>query len=113
MSISKTLLEEDNVISLRTALILDDGNTVYFTLMPANLESLIPEDGKFQVPKDFECISKDRAWLYRYLRSSYEERKLSVRFPRIIENFIKPLAFERPPKFKLLWSDSGNGVVLY
>ena len=26
---------------------------------------------------------------------------------------VKPMAFEKPPEFRLLWTDSGNGVALY
>jgi hypothetical protein len=36
MQDTKTLLEEDNVISLRTAFVLDNGNRVSFQLMPVD-----------------------------------------------------------------------------
>lgn len=113
MNASKTLLEEDNIISLRTALILDDGNTVYFCLMPADLEPLLPKGRNVSVLEDLEWAPKDRAWLYRHLRSPTGERKLSDTLPRIIESFIRPLAFDCPPSFKLLWSASGHGAILY
>jgi len=30
-----------------------------------------------------------------------------------VEQDVKPMEFEKPPKFKLLWTDSGQGVAAY
>jgi hypothetical protein len=47
------------------------------------------------------------------MRSPSEERKLADVFPPVVENGLKPLAFDTPPVFKLLWADSGHSVALY
>ena len=106
------LLQEDNVISLRTAFVNDDGNLAYFSLMPADLESLIPKGRTWWAPKDFDWVSKDSVWLYRRMRSAADEKKLMRDFP-CVDQDVKPLAFEKPPQFKLRWTDSGNSVALY
>jgi hypothetical protein len=111
MAESKTLLEEDNVISLRTALVQDDGNSVGFRLMPAWLDSSIPRK-RMSAPKNFEWVFSDFAYLYRHMRSTVEEVKLTCGLP-CVDQDIKPLKFESPPEFKLRWADSGNTVALY
>jgi hypothetical protein len=100
----QTLLEEDNVISLRTALILDDGNSVHFRLMPADFGALSL--------KVLEWVTKDSAYLYRHLRLTDEEAAL-MNGPSSLEQDLKPMTFEESPVFRLLWADSGNGVALY
>lgn len=104
----KTLLEENNVISLRRAVVIDDGSWVSFQLMPAWLGSSIPGSR----PKGFDWVSQDFARLYRHMRSVVEEAKLMSAFP-CVEQDVKPMRFEKPPEFKLLWADSGNSVALY
>jgi hypothetical protein len=101
----KTLLEQENVISLRTAYVFDDGNMVDFTLLEVDFEALI-------AAKDFEWTARNRVWLYRHLRSPLGEKELMGGFP-LIEQGIKPMAFLEDPTFRLLWSDSGNSVALY
>jgi hypothetical protein len=107
------LLEENNVISLRTAYVHDGGNLVSFSLDPADMLSMFSEIKKQWAPKDFEWVSKDHTWLYRHLRSPSDEEKLMQTFPPIVENDIKPLVFTNQPEFKLLWADSGHSVALY
>jgi hypothetical protein len=106
------LLQENNVISLRTAIVGDDGNLVGFSLYPADLTSLIPKGRTWWAPKDFEWVSQDSTWLYRHMRSAADERKLMHGFP-CVEQDVRPMVFENPPEFKLLWADSGNSVALY
>jgi hypothetical protein len=47
------LLKDNNVVSLRTAHVCDDGNLVSFCLMPADLVSLMPPPKKVVGPKGF------------------------------------------------------------
>jgi hypothetical protein len=103
---TETLLVEDNVISLRTAFVLDNGNRVSFQLMPGWLESSIP------TPKETNQASYDFTWLYRHMRSVSDEKKLMCGFP-CVEQDIKPMVFKKPPGLKLIWTDSGNSVALY
>jgi hypothetical protein len=106
----RLLLEEDNIISLRTAMVTDDGNFVSFYLMPAWLGSSIPRKRSH---KDLESALSEFVYLYRHLRSPDEERALtSGSFPPP-EFWIKPLSFVTPPALKLAWADSGNTVALY
>ena len=110
------LLEEDNVISLRTAMVIDDGNLVTFRLMPAGLQCSIPRKRSH---KDLECSLSEFAYLYRHPRSAAEERTFtggSLPPPWNSWNWefwIKPLSFATPPALKLVWADSGNTVALY
>lgn len=104
----KALLEENNIISLRTAYVVDDGNLVGFQLMPAWLGSSIPGSK----PKGFDWASQDFTWLYRHMRSVSDEKRLMHDFP-CVDQDIKPIVFEKPPVFRLLWTDSGNSVALY
>jgi hypothetical protein len=97
-----TLLEENNVISLRTAFVLDDGDLVSLRLMPVSLDS----------SKDLSWVSLDRTWLYRHKRSDSEELELRLEFP-CVEQDVRPMVFEKPPELRLLWSDSGHSVALY
>ena len=102
MDDTQTLLEEDNVISLRTAIVLDDGNLVSFRLMPVSLDP----------SKDLRWVSLDRTWLYRHKRSDSEELDLKCDSP-CVEQDVRPMVFEKPPEFRLLWSDSGHSVALH
>jgi hypothetical protein len=109
---TKTLLEEDNIVSLRTAFVLDDGDLVEFRLMPVDLESLTPKERNWWAPKDFDWVSRDCTWLYRHIRSAVEEAKLMSGLSCVEKN-VKPITFEKPPEFKLLWTDSGHSVALF
>ncbi len=104
----KELLREDNIISLRTAFILDDGDMVFFNLMPAWIGSSIPGAR----PRGLGWASQDSAWLYRHKRSWLEEQKLRRIYPGIVQQHLKPLIFNQPPEFKLLWTDSGHSLAV-
>ena len=92
-------------------MISDDGNSIYFVLNPADISPLIPEGKSSWAPKDFEWASQDCVWLYRHLRSASDEEKLLT--TPCFEQDLKPMAFGKPPEFKLLWADSGQSVALY
>jgi hypothetical protein len=109
---AETLLEEENIISLRTAFVADDGNLVDFRLLPDWVGSAIPKK-KNWAPKDFDWVSYDYAYLYRHKRSGAGEEDLAVDQHPHIEEGIKPLTFDKKPEFKLLWTDSGHSVALY
>lgn len=107
----RTLLEEDNVISLRTAFVFDNGDLVSFQLMPVWMGSSIP--GTKPKPYDFSWTSQDFAWLYRHLRSAADEAELMGIYPPIVQQGLTPLVFDKPPEFKLIWTDSGHSVALF
>jgi beta-lactamase superfamily II metal-dependent hydrolase len=46
------------------------------------------------------------------MRSPEDEMKLMRGFV-CVEQIIRSMVFERPPEFKLYWTDSGHGVALY
>jgi len=104
-----TLLEEDNVISLRTAFVFDDEDVVSFKLVPSASQSLTL-GSTFHGRK--VLASQDYAWLCRHQRSVSEEMKLMDGFACMQQN-LRPLLFNKPPIFRLVWTDSGNGVALY
>ena len=49
-------------------------------------------------------MSEDRAVLYR--------QGTSMKFTSL-DSYVRQMSFEKPPKFKLLWTDSGQSVALY
>src|SRR6266853_4762050 len=106
------LLQENNVISLRSAFVEDDGNLAFFSLMPADLASLMRKGRTWRAPKDFDWVELDSTWLYRHMRSAADEAKLMVGFP-CLDQDVKPILLEKPPEFRLLWTDSGNGVAVF
>jgi hypothetical protein len=111
MNPARTVLVEDNIISLRTAIVFDDGVKVNFRLMPVCLDSAIPTStGK--APKDYDWVSHDNCYLYRHVRSEDEEKGAACESPWV-DQFVRPVRFENSPKIKLLWADSGNTVALY
>jgi hypothetical protein len=106
-----TLLEEESIISLRTALVNDDGDVVAFRLMPAWLDSSIPKK-RGSAPKGRDWVFCDQCLLYRHMRSAAEELQLVRSFPSDLQD-IRPIRFEETPQLKLAWADSGNSVALY
>ena len=109
MDVVKTLVQEDNIISLRTALVLDNGDIVSFQLLPAWIDSSIPGTK----PRGSDWGSQDFTWLYRHKRPWLQEQKLKRIYPGIVQQNLKPFIFNGPPEFKLLWKDSGNSVALF
>lgn len=110
----KTLLEETNVISLRTAQVYDDGKLVCFWLMPAWMESSIP--GSHNAAQKTDWLELDRAYVYRHgqpLAPGVELVKNSPWTFMLPERRVRPLKFEQPPELKFLWADSGNSVALF
>jgi len=104
MADGKTLLLEDNIVSLRTATVLDDGDLVYFTLLPYSFDTSIPGASNY--------LKRDSTWLYRHKRSVFEE--LRVRRDHLhIQQDIIPMLFKEPPEIKLVWTDSGESVALF
>lgn len=99
-----TLFKQENVISLRTAGVCDDGNTASLSLFPADLIRV--------ASKNLDWVHKDFIWLYRHLRLPAEERKLRDVYPPILEQDLRPMEFSGSPNFRLIWTDSGNGLAL-
>ena len=106
------LLRENNVISLRTAFVTDDGNLVELRLHPADLTSRIPSGGKPSATLNFKWVLEDSVWIYRHLRSVTDELELK-NSPPCVDQKVRALLFESPPALTLQWSDSGHGVALY
>jgi hypothetical protein len=131
-----TLLHEENLISLRTAVVLDDGHVVTFSLSPRWLTTSLPG------PRDY--AKSDSTYLYRRRRSFYARMALAplggtqkklfgwtlssgkrrgfwrwaghVGYRRLVislEDDIRVMPLAHPPKLKLLWTDSGHSVALY
>lgn len=104
MANSKAVLTEDNPISLRTAIVVDDGDLVYFTLLPRVWDTLISDA--------CDNLRWDSTWLYRRKRSFLKEMQIG-RDLLHIERDIKPIAFKEPPALKIRWAASGNSVALW
>ena len=102
-----SLLVEDNVISLRTAVVYDDGSSVALLLLPAP-DSL----GKLSDKVTPEFATSNLAVLYRHLKSPEGEEGLKHGL-FAVERATKPISFDKPPTFKLAWTDSGHGVAIY
>lgn len=109
----KTLLKEENVTSSRTACVKDDGNMVEFTLFPADLLASLHRKRIGEITaKDIQSLSSRYCtWLYRHLKPPSEELKLMEGAP-CPQHDLRPMVFEKPPAFKLLWADAGNSVAV-
>jgi hypothetical protein len=97
-----TLLREENIISLRTASVNDDGDLVFFLLMSPSMTTPAPGTREY----------RRATWLYRRRRSFFGELKLKRGFFPVEQN-IRPVVFAHPPHLRLLWSDSGHSVALF
>ena len=99
-----TWLIEDNCISLRTAVVCDEGDLVYFKLLPAS--------GDTALEGAVNYLKWDSTWLYRRKMSFFEELRIKTdRFG--IKRKIRPMSFAKRPELKLEWSDCGQSVALY
>ena len=93
------ILEQENLISLRTAIVYNKEGTVIF-LLTAPQTKFDPSSSKTQ-----------STWLYRQKRSFFGELKLKLRRVPIEKNIL-PKKFNKSPKLELFWSDSGQSVAL-
>jgi hypothetical protein len=98
---SRMLIEEHNIISLRTAVVIDSDGFVALQLMPAS--SSMDEKQNVHKTEYYEWLNSFQTVLYQHISSG----------SRIPSRNIKELAFEKPPELKLLWTDSGNSVAVY
>jgi hypothetical protein len=129
------LLEEENLISLRTAEVCDDGYMVFFRLSPRS-ECEAPQPGNYTKIHLINLYRRKRSFCSRiFLLSLGETQKGLARSPFTfrhnqslpgkwfdhlllrrmsisLERGIKVMEFTTPPEFKLLWSNSGHSVAL-
>lgn len=99
----ETLLVEHNIVSLRSAFVLDDGDLIYFLLLPRWLDSSVPRSNDYG-KSDLTCV-------YRRKRSFFTEIGL-LRSLSPLQRCVKPIKFATTPELKLLWADSGHSVAL-
>jgi hypothetical protein len=97
----KILIEEHNIISLRTACVLDLDGFVALQLLPA--ESSMPTRPKVYKAEFIEWLRCYQIFMYEYYPSV---STIPIKHGR-------ELAFEMPPELKLIWTDSGNSVAVY
>jgi hypothetical protein len=109
---SLILAREYNVISLRSACVFDNRDTVSLELVPKNTSTL-PEGRTWLAPKDLDLLLEDSVWLYRHSKSLADELELAKISPPIADQSIKPIAFEEPPDFRFMWNDSGHSVAVF
>jgi hypothetical protein len=110
MEFVRPILFEQNGISLREAVVFDNGDLAFFGLLPAWMNSSIP--GVMPSVSEIGSSPIEMATLYRHLRSALEEKKLADGyFPH--EKAVKALVFKTPPRFELFWSETGHDVALY
>ena len=132
---TRVICREENLVSFRVALIMDDGYILSFFLLPRPASS---------IPNSGDDLRSAHTFLYRRKRSvfaricgprlgavSRDLLRLSLScnankglrkwlgyfgYRAILtsqEKDIRPVTFDKTPEFKLLWSDSGNSVALY
>jgi len=97
----KTLIEEHNIISLRYACVVEVDGFVALQLMPAQ-SSMAAKQNVYKT-EYWERLKAYYAFLYQHIPSA----------SRIPDSGIRQFAFEKPPKLKLLWTDSGNSIAVY
>lgn len=97
----KILVQEHNIISLRTAFVIDAGGHVALQMLPAP-SSMAPKLNMYKT-EYWEWLKTYSTFLYQHIPSG----------SRIPFRGVKELMFERPPELKLIWTDSGNSVAVY
>jgi hypothetical protein len=100
----QTLLEENSIISLRTAIVLDDGDLVYFKLLPYSSETSIPGTTN-HLKADATCLYRHAEFIFKQTRAN--------RARSHVRQDVKPMTFEQSLELKLLWADSGHSVALF
>jgi hypothetical protein len=106
---TKILLEETNIISLRVAYVQAGGCEVECRLMPGWMSSSVPSGLS---ARDLSWTSRDRVTLYLIPRSQEEAKSLAG--TSFMEEYFNVLNFEKsPPRFSLSWTDSGNGFAVH
>jgi len=141
MTNMRTLLHECNPISLCTAMVQDNNDLVSFMLKPNESSVLESQnDGKFKfsslyrhkrsifqdvlyvvgmgpthkgisekLSKRYEALSGAR------IQGAFKKWLTQLAYRSFLVSYrrgIKSMVFNEPPEFKLLWTDSGNSVVL-
>jgi hypothetical protein len=134
---ARVLIEEENVVSLRSAVVEDDGRTVALFLSPQNQNS--------PPPKRSGYTPVDVVWLYRWkkaglwqllfgtgslaedlygsirvsgpghilARSKGLVGRLLLRAALLsVNQDVRAMSFPTPPNFKLLWAESGHSVAV-
>lgn len=112
MSNTNRLFTENNVVSLRTAVVTVVGNFVIFILHPADRAAKWPKGRTWLRPQDFNWMDEDRVLLYRLATPTVDELPPNMRF-LFVEPMVRLMSFEKPPRFELLWVDSGQSVALH
>lgn len=106
---SEIVIEESNVISLRTVWVIDNKEYVTFSLDPALEPAPTKNIYKVEYGKWLDsCFIR----LYRHMKSVETENEIQKDLYSVGRN-IRPLKFGKPPQIKLQWSDSGNSVALF
>jgi hypothetical protein len=99
MKMPQIILRGENVISLATAAILDDGSSVCLQLLPSGTESSVPGIDPAVI------ASSNLAWLYRH-RDFGEEELGFLSFQR----HLRFMHSHPIPYLTLIWSESGESV---
>jgi len=105
----RVLFEANNVISLRTVYVLDDGRDVTFSINPA-LRS--PPTTNIHKVEYGEWLKSCFVYLYRHTKSFAEEHG-SAANSCSADRDVRQMTFKEPPRFNVLWTDSGNSVALF
>jgi hypothetical protein len=108
--ITKQLSEQENIISLRRAVVQDDGSLVDMLLMLAD-EDLLKTAGKPLRPKDLDWIRESCTYLYRHPTSPEDEKEM-LQSCSSWQRGVRQMRLETPPAIDFLWSESGHTVVL-
>lgn len=99
-----TLIRSENIISLRTAIAIDDGNFASFLIIPNDLKN------SFSTNQNINNFQQ--TWLFRHKRSFWKEIKIKYGFFPVERN-VKKLALREFPRLSLLWAESGQSVALF
>lgn len=97
----RVFVEEGNVISLRRAYVMEVDGVVSLSLSME--ESSFAQQPKVHTSEYQDRLKTHSAYMYQYARTDSQMPIWGLRF----------FKFEVPPKFKLLWTDSGNSVAVY
>jgi hypothetical protein len=133
---TKTILREENPISLCSAFVLDDGYVVSFGLIPRHLLPAFPGHSDYGKWKGTYLYRRRRSLVarmtlaplgehqkeaFQFGRSRDKHRSISGwvghfcyrRFLVSLEKDLKVMQFTHQPEMKLLWTDPGESVALF
>ena len=99
----RIIFSEENIVSLRTAIVLEDDDIISLFLTPP--------PHRLAASGTRNYARHDYVWLYRRKQSFFAEVLIHLR--RSVKRNIKAKSFAKIPRMGFKWSDSGDSVAIF